>query len=184
MTVPVLPILEDRRPPVGRLVGFVLFLAAVALGLAAFSAYPWVASAPGAAVLKVAFKHVAAFEEKGGKAPREELAKLPRHMQPQETERARTGRRRDTVLRVDLDGRRLLDRAYRPGGLRHDGPTFAYEEVAVPQGRHLLEAVISDAGDDAEDVERRRWALRQEVNVRPGHVLLIELAEDVGLTVR
>lgn len=127
---------------------------------------------------------MAAFEEEGGTASREELEKLPRHMRPQEAEHARTGRRRDTILRVELDGRRLLDRAYRPGGLRHNGPTLAYEEVTVPVGRHLLEVVLTDAGDDKEDVQRRRWRLRQEVEVRPGQVILVELAEDAELTVR
>jgi hypothetical protein len=180
------PVLEDRRPGARRLAGFVVLLAAVSWGLGAFSAFPWTASPPGAALLRLTVQHVAALEEGGGSLSPEELAKLPRHMRPQSAERARTGRRRDTRLRVTLDGRRLLDRVYRPGGLRHDGPTFAYEELALPTGRHRLEVTLAD--EDGEGGEgtgpRRRWRLERDVDIRPGQTPLVEFSEDAGLTLR
>ena len=54
----------------------------VAAGLAVFSAFPWAATPPGAALLKVALKHVAAPMETGTALSQEELEKLPRHMRP------------------------------------------------------------------------------------------------------
>ena len=184
--LPAPPMLEPRRASPLRLAGFVALLAVVALGLAVFSAFPWEASPPGAALLKVAFKHVAAFEREGSGGPsREELEKLPAHMRPQSAERARTGRRRDTVLRVALDGREALERTYRPGGLRRDGPTFAYEELAVAAGRHHLLVTLADRGGEASGrPQRGTWRLEQVVEIRPGQVVLVELSEETGLSLR
>jgi hypothetical protein len=181
------PLLEDRRPGPGRLAGFVGLLLTVASGLAVFSAFPWAASPPGAAVLKVAFKHVAARADAAAVLSREELEKLPRHMRPQGGEGVGTGPRRDTVLRVMLDGRPLLDRSYRPSGLRHDGPTFVYEELPLSPGRYRLEATLAESsrpparGGAAPAVERRITA---DVEVRPEQVLLLELSTERELIVR
>lgn len=195
MSPPVLP--ERRRSP-ARLVGFGLLLAGVAVGLAAFSAAPWRAYPPDAALLQVAFKHVAAFSEAGGGVVSEaELARLPRHMRPQSGQRVRTGTRRDTRVRITLDGRVLLDRVYRPSGVRHDGPTYAYQELPLPLGRHRLvvtvrdavrgtdESVVDDAGDDAGGAATAgRWRLERAIDIEAGRVLLVELSDDAGLTVR
>ena len=54
----------------------------------------------------------------------------------------------------------------------------------MPPGCHLLQILLTDAGGDREDAEPRRWRLRREVEIRPGQGLLVELAEDAGLTVR
>jgi hypothetical protein len=173
------PVLEDRRPRPGRLLGFALLLCAVSWALGAFAAFPWAASDPGAAMIRIAFKHVAAFEHAGPARTPEEIEKLPRHMRPTSPERARTGRRVDTVLRVELDGRTLLERRYSPGGLRRDGPTFAYEELAVRPGRYRLRVTLAD--ETGEAAAPRRWQLAEEVAVARGQAMLIEFSEDTGL---
>jgi hypothetical protein len=174
------PVVESRRPSFARLVGFAILLSAVAWGLGALSAFPLALSASEDAALTIAFKHVAAFEAAAPVRSPEELEKLPRHMRPQNLERARTGKRVDSVFRVELDGRRLVEKTYRPSGLRHDGPTFAYEEIPVPPGRHRLEAVLADGGDE----RGRRWRLDVEVEIHPRQVLLVEWSEEAGLSVR
>jgi hypothetical protein len=189
------PVLEERRPAAGHLVAFLALLTAVAWTLAAFSAFPWTGSPPGAAVLKVAFKHVAPLEREARQLSREELERLPRHMRPAAGTATATGRRRSLALRVTLDGTVLLERTYQPGGLRGDGPTFAYEELALPTGSHQLTATVTVAGDhdgsddaetddDEEEDDRHGWRLDRVVDVPPGRVLLLELAEDGGLTLR
>jgi hypothetical protein len=163
-------------------VGFALLLSVVSWGLGAFAAYPWAASEPGAAVIRVAFKHVAAFEHEGPVRSKEEIEKLPRHMRPTSPERSRTGKRVDTVLRVELDGRVLLERRYSPGGLRHDGPTFAYEELAVRPGRYRLRVTLADETSElAGATPPRRWQLEQEVVIARGQAPLVEFSEDAGL---
>jgi hypothetical protein len=178
------PVLEDRRPGPARLVGFVLLLALVSWGLGAFAAWPWVASDPSTASIRVAFKHVAAFAGPGRVPAREEIEKRPRHMQPLSAERARTGRRVDTILTVDLDRRRLLHRRYPPGGLRRDGPSFAFEELAVPPGRHVLDVSLADAAGADPEAAARRWQAREEVEIRPGQSLLVEFSEEGKFVIR
>jgi hypothetical protein len=178
------PMVEDRRPRPGRLAGFALLLSAVAWGLGAFAAYPWAASDPDAAMIRVAFKHVAAFEHEAQARSQEEIEKLPRHMRPTSPDRARTGRRVDTLLRVELDGRVLLARHYSPGGLRHDGPTFAYEELALRPGRYQLRVTLADEVGDQAGARSRRWQLEEEVVVARGQAMLVEYSEDTGLTRR
>jgi hypothetical protein len=182
MTAPLLP---PARPSTIRLVGFAVLLTAVSLALAVFSAFPWMASPRDRAIVRVAFKHVASFEAEGGRElSREELEKLPKHMRPQSAERARTGTRRDTLVRVTLGDRVLLAKTYRPSGLRHDGPTFGYEEVAVPTGRHRLEATLADAGWRADEKGRGHWQAARELDIRPGEAILIEFGEETGLAIR
>lgn len=179
------PVLEDRRPGPGRLAGFILLFLAVASGLAAFSAFPWAATPPGVALLKVAFKRVSAPAVAGAALSREELEKLPRHMRPQGGQSGTSGARRDTIVRVTLDGRPILERTYRPSGLRHDGPTFVYEELSVPLGRHVLEAALVEVGEppgDGDATHRRR--LTADVEVRARQVLLLELSPERTLTLR
>jgi hypothetical protein len=179
------PTVESRRPSSGRLVGFAALLAAVSWGLGAFAAYPWAGSEPGVAVIRVAFKHVAAFEHQFRALSKEELERLPRHMRPTAPERARTGRRVPTALAVDVDGHRLLQKSYVPGGFRHDGPTFGYEEIAVRPGHHLLQVTLADErAEQAQDETRRQWQLEQEIEIPTGRALLIEFSERAGLTLR
>ena len=179
------PVVESRRPSVGRLIGFLILLVGVSWALGAFAAFPLVLSPPDKAMLKIAFRHVAAFQRGARALSQEELEKLPRHMRPQNQERSRTGTRVDTVVLVDLDGRHLLQKTYRPSGLRHDGPTFAYEEVAVPPGRYRLKAMLAETAKGVEDGEQRRlWRLEDEVDIRPRQVLLIDFSEEAGLSVR
>jgi hypothetical protein len=179
--------LEDRRPGPGRLTGFVLLFLAVAAGLAVFSALPWAAAPPGVALLKVALKHVATPIEAGAALSREELEKLPRHMRPQAGQVGAGGPRRDTTLRVTVDGRPVLDKTYSPSGLRGDGPTFVYEELELRPGLHRFEATMSEGGASpprtgaTSPPERRIVA---EVEVGPGQVLLLELSNQQRLTLR
>ena len=183
MTAPLLP---PARPSPIRLGGFAVLLTGVSLALAVFSAFPWTASPRDRAVVRVAFKHVASFEQEGGRElSREELEKLPKHMRPLSAERARTGTRWDTTVRVTLGDRVLLVKTYRPSGVRHDGPTFGYEEVAVPTGRHRLEVTLADAGREADGGESRgRWQVARELDIRPGQAVLIEFSEETGLAIR
>jgi hypothetical protein len=180
-------LLENRRPGPGRIAGFVALFLAVASGLAVFSAFPWAASPPGVALLKVALKHVSAPVEAAAVLSPEELAKLPRHMRPAGGQGGERRGRRDTVVRVTLDGRPVLERTYRPSGLRSDGPTFVYEEVELRPGRYRIEASLAETGGPparsgaTAPLERRVDA---DVDVASGEVLLLELSGQRELTLR
>jgi hypothetical protein len=178
-------VLEDRRPGPGRRAGFALLFLAVATGLAVFSAFPWAATPPGVALLKVALKHVAAPMETGAALSREELEKLPRHMRPLGGQAGASGPRRDTTVRVAVDGRLVLDRTYRPSGLRGDGPTFVYEEIALVPGLSRFEATMDEAGVSRADATARPGRrIVAEMKVEPGQVLLLELSSQQELILR
>jgi hypothetical protein len=152
-----------------------------------FSAFPWVASPPGVALLKVAVKHVASPVEAGQTLSREELEKLPRHMRPVGGQGGESRGRRDATLRVTLDGRPILERTCRPSGLRGDGPTFVYEEVELLPGRYRVEATLAEgggpaSGSDAPPPLVRRFAA--DVDVAPGRILLLELSSQQELVLR
>lgn len=161
--------LPPTRPRVFQVATFAVVLASVSWALGAFAAWPWPAQDPGAAHLRISFKHVTAPLSGGTTLSAEELAKLPAHMRPRDGARAASGRRGDARLTVELDGQPVLAKTYRPTGLRHDGPVHAYEEVRVRPGRHRLTVAL--AGDAAGD----RHVLTREVDVPPGRAPLVEL---------
>ena len=86
-----------------------------------------------------------------------------------------------TAADCPIHGRTLLARRYAPGGLRGDGPTFGYEELAVEPGRHLLEVTLAEGrAEGGEPGKARRWTLREEVEITRGRAQLVEFTEDAG----
>jgi len=181
------PIVESRRPSVARVVGFLLLLAGVSWGLGSFASYPMNLAGVEGGLLTIAVKHVAAFEHEERKLSPEELEKLPRHMRPLDQRRSRTGKRVESLLRVTLDGQRVLEKRYQPSGFRKNGPTLIHEELPLSTGTHRLEVLLSDASGEAEEEgeePRRQWQLSQALELGPRQVILIDFSEEAGLTVR
>ncbi len=162
------PELPSGGPTFRQQAAFGLLLAVVAGALAVFSAFPWTASDPGAARLRLAVKHVAARQAAARRLSAEELERLPRHMRPLEGVQPAVGRRLPSTLEVCLDGGVLLRRVYQPGGLRHDGPTFVDEELAVPTGRHRLEIRLVDGEPGLDGPAGRASEDRAEFATCPG----------------
>lgn len=184
------PVVEDGRPPLGKILGFVAFFLAISWGLSSLAGFPWMASDPGSAMLKVSFKYTPPFKVEQAGLTEAEIRKLPVHMRPTNPARAVTGERKDTVLELELDGRPLLKRVYRPVGLRRDGPSYAYEEIPLPPGTHTLRARLGDREPSApvkgqeEGGDRRGWSIQKKATVAPGQVLLLEFQEEAGFTLR
>lgn len=169
-------IVPGHRPRPHQVAGFALLLTAVSWALGAFAAWPWTASDPGAAMVRVSVKHVTRLTRAAGALSPEELAKLPVHMRPPDATRAATGRRTDATLTVQVDGRTVLTRTYRPTGLRHDGPTYGYEEIPLPPGRHRLTVRLADTGGAAGEDR----SLTREIELAPGQAPLVEHVAGAG----
>ncbi len=170
--------IPSRRPTVARSLGFVVLLGAVSWALGAFADWPWTASAPDAAVVRVSLKHVSGFLE--ARRPRtheeeEALEKLPRHMRPIDPSRPTTARRAESTLTVALEGRVVLSRTYRPTGLRQDGPVYGYEEVRVAPGAHEVTVTLTDQAPNA-----RPLTLQRALQLIPGAAPLLEYADAAG----
>jgi hypothetical protein len=170
--------IPSRRPTLARTLGFVVLLGAVSWALGAFAAWPWTASAPDAAVVRVSLKHVSGFSETRRPRTHEEeeaLEKLPRHMRPIDPSRPTTARRAESTLTVSIDGRPVLARTYRPTGLRHDGPVYGYEEVSVAPGAHEVTVTLTDRAPGA-----RPLTLRRALRLTPGAAPLLEYGDAAG----
>jgi len=167
-------VVPSRRPGPARVVGFVALLVAVSWALGAFAAWPWKATEPGAARLRISLRQVTGFSAAGRARSPEELANLPPHMRPTDPTAPATGRRAAARLTVTVDGRPALSRTYQPTGLRHNGPVYAYEEIVVTPGRHLVSLTLADTGSG------REWPLTREIAFAPGRAPLVEFATGVG----
>lgn len=163
----------SRRPGPGRIAGFAILLAAVSWSLGAFAAWPWTASAPDAAVLRVSMRHVSAFASPGTRLSDAEIAKLPPHMRPRDPARPVTGRRADVTLAIGVDGAPLFTQTYRPTGFRGDGPVYAYEELSVAPGRHAVRVTVTDQGAGGPARER---VFARDIDFAPGQAPLVEFA--------
>ncbi len=93
--------------------------------------------------LVVSFKHPGAVGESCRQRSPEELAKLPVHMRQA---RVCDRRRHDVRLRVVIDGRTVLDKAYSPRGLWSDGNSMALETLPLGTGEHNIEIALDDDG--------------------------------------
>jgi len=164
----------SRRPGPLRVAGFVVLLVGVSWALGAFAAWPWAATGPGDARLRISLRHVTGFSAGARLLSAEEIAALPAHMRPRDAGVPTTGRRADAVLTVTIDGRAALARTYRPTGLRRDGPVYGYEELDVAPGRHVVSVTLAEAGGG------RAWPLDRTIEFRPGRAPLVEFAPGVG----
>lgn len=131
--------------------GAAAFGVALAVGLMgvtwALSRVGYAVPAGGGPELVVSFKHPGQVSERCRDLTEEEKQKLPPHMrQPKVCERGRV----DVRMRVTVDGARVVDKAYAPKGLWHDGNSLAVERVPVGPGPHHVEVAIGDGPDPDE----------------------------------
>jgi hypothetical protein len=119
------------------------------------------------ALLRLSLLH--AGQPKGACRQRtaEELAKMP----PQMRVALDCPRERSPVLvRVEIDGRAVLDEAFEPAGLRRDGASAAYRRLAIKAGPHTLRVQLND------DANRTGFPYQREaaLSVAPGQIVLID----------
>jgi hypothetical protein len=97
----------------------------------------------------------------------EELAKMPPQMRtPLDCPRERS----PVLVRVELDGKAVIDEAFAPAGLKKDGASAGYRRLPIRAGRHSLRVQLND---DARltDFPYERTA---ELDVKPGQIVLID----------
>jgi hypothetical protein len=87
-----------------------------------------------------------------------------------------SGSRAAAVLHVEIDGRVVLTRTYRPTGLRHDGPVVGYVEIPVAAGRRHVWAALATAGAPESDAH----VLDRVIDVPAGRAPLLDYSVDAG----
>ena len=109
----------------------------------------------------VSFKHPGQLVEQQ-KATSQKDEKLLPHMRGAATlERVRVPVR----LRVWIDGREVIRKAYKPGGLFHDGISLAMETIPLTPGRHRIRVAIGDSPEP----DTWQYVSEKEVLIETNH---------------
>lgn len=153
-----------------------------ALALAWLSQAPYAVAGHRGAVVRLAWRLRWVRVEECRRLTAEELEKIPVHMRQEETCEARALPYR---LRVELDGRAVVDETVASTGGRADRPLYVYHEVQVEPGDHQLDVVFArdlvpaDTASERGEVGEReppappRLALRQRMALERDRIALI-----------
>lgn len=131
----------------------------------AFSNLPYRPPLSAEPELVVSFNHSGALRE-ARKLTAEELAKRLPHMRAQVNV---TRERFPVRLRVQVDGRTVLEQSYQPKGLAHDGPSIAIARVPMTVGPRQVRVEIADTGDPGKST--RQWS--DTVNFQENRVRVV-----------
>lgn len=149
-----------------RIVGGVLalLLTGAVVGL---SRMPYVVESSDAASVRLSWRFRATMEE-CRELSEEELAELPVHMRrPVVCERRVPPHR----LRVEVDGRLLLDEVVRSAGAQQDRPLYVFREISVEPGRRRVRVRFERV--DGGEREREELTLETTLDLEPREVGLI-----------
>ncbi|HET6617456.1 MAG TPA: hypothetical protein VFH69_06570 [Gemmatimonadota bacterium] len=134
-------------------------LASVAiLVIGAATRVPWTATPADRALLRLSWRAESETMQECRSLTEEELAELPVHMRtPEVCERKAV----PYLLKVDIDGRTLLNDTLHGSGAREDRPVYVFREFALRPGTHAVDVEFlaigaEDAGMD-EDREDDRF---------------------------
>ncbi|MCX7852753.1 MAG: 4Fe-4S binding protein [Caldilineales bacterium] len=142
----------------GLAVLLVVFLAAMAFNR------PTTVRTPEEARLRVLINHSGQLLAHAQTLPPEVVAKLPPGVDPA----AILGAERFPVgLRVEVDGRTVLERLYRPRGLRREGAIYGSEALWLAPGKHTVVIAIND------DNTTWRTVFAQTLTLSPGQVVIL-----------
>ncbi|MBI4948784.1 MAG: hypothetical protein HY955_01415 [Deltaproteobacteria bacterium] len=168
----------DRRALAGvSVILFAIILPSVWLSDISYSFYR-----KEAAALKVAFKHsggrVAECDEadlikKEGERYRREL-KDTRQVKMSMSKLGGCSRERHpVVVELYMDGRKLLDRAYAPTGLKRDMASYVFEEFLIEPGLHRVEAKLYRSGPG----RPADFSLDHAMELRAGEIRVVRFDE-------
>ena len=97
----------------------------------------------------------------------EELARMsPQMRAPLDCPRERS----PVQVRVELDGKPVIDETFPPAGLRRDGASAGYRRLPIRAGEHTLRVQLND------DARRSDFPYERiaTIDVKPGQIVLID----------
>lgn len=158
----------------GQLIAYAAFAAVIGV----FATWPaHRVLGPDQALLRLSFSHPGKVSTECRKRTPEELAK----MQPQMRTPLDCQRERSPVhVRVVLDDKVLVDRAYAPSGLSRDGASSGYWREPIPAGVHTLAVTLRDDIRPGAPEYRRETSL----DVKAGQIVLIDFRPEQGVVIR
>lgn len=72
-----------------------------------------------------------------------------------------------------IDNEKVLGKEYTPGGVKRDGPSFAFEKFSVKPGVHKILARMRDSRDG----DRFDYSLEDAIEFKAGNILVIDFDE-------
>lgn len=159
-----------------------LVAAGAMLALAALSQLPYTPPAAGDAVLRLSWRTRGERVEECRRLSPEEIAALPAHMRREEV---CEGRLLPSHLRVEVDGRVLVDDSVRAAGARGDRPLYVFREIPLAPGAHALEVRFARQGRGSAGSTPALLELSDSLHLAPGEVALVTYDADLrALVVR
>jgi hypothetical protein len=166
---------ESKKPPttpprkrVLQITGAIALTIVLSAVTFAFSNLPYRTPHSSQPELVVSFNHSGVLLE-ARQLNKEEMAKRLPHMRAQVNV---TRERVPVRLRVQVDGRTLLDQSYQPKGLSHDGPSMAVARLPISPGRHEIRVELADAADP--DKWTKHWSETVEFRENQNRVVLYD----------
>lgn len=118
-------------------------------------------------MLRFSIKHAGRHVKEEAMPTAEELKKLPPHMRARVP---KSGERLPVYVEVEVDGKKVITNSYKPGGLKREGASYAYEKVVVKPGVHRVTVRMSDSGSP----EHFDFVYDKELEFRAGRQICID----------
>jgi len=129
------------------------------------------------AMITIAFAHAGDLREPCKKLSSEELAKLALNMRKlEDCPRARS----PVIIEATLDGQALYSKTLAPTGLFDDGGVDVYFSGRIPAGSHQFEIKM----DDSIRQQGFNHTFRQEINVEPARIVLVDFDSKKGFVIK
>jgi hypothetical protein len=166
-------------------VASLILLVLLGAGILCLSKLSYTFSDPALSLLKLSIKHTSKrVVECDETALLKERAEMYKKML-KETKRARmkieklgecSRERHPIYVELFIGGKKKLEGTYKPGGLRNDGPSFAYGNFKVTPGTRNIIVKLRDSGK----VQGFDYVLDETVSFEPGYVHVIEFKRAKG----
>lgn len=149
-------------------------IVAFAVSVLFFSHTPVTLANIGDSFLTLAVRYVSNREEVCRKATEEEKSKMLPHMRREEIcERER----KESQIKLWVDGKEILSQEVKPLGLRSDGLSVLLHTFPMSAGKHLIQVSLGEEkGEDLKEVSK----FSEEINFEKNRRYLVEYQKDLG----
>ncbi len=142
------------------------------VGLGLVATQPVTSHPQDTAVVRLLLAHPGKLKAIQGTLSEEMAAKLPPGVS---AEQVLGGERYPVHLQLRVDGRTVHEGTYYPGGLRHEGLTYAVEDIKMQNGQHRIEVLMKD------DDQAWRPVFEGTLHLQSGRVLTLVYDEERGV---
>lgn len=121
-------------------------------------------------MLRFSFRHSGGHIKEEKMPTEEELKKILPQMRAMVP---KSGPRHPVYTEVEIDGKKVVAKSYRPGGLKSEGASYAYEKFVITPGVHKVKIRMSDTGSP----EHFDYRYEQDIEFKAGRQVCIDFSE-------